>query len=236
MLFQGDAPEGSDTIQWPVIERDRVGWLRLIIWDKVKVPLCHYRVMHRKRVTSELHDSYFRLMMITQAIPKIAEVTYPNRQISEEIAEAWRRVHMWTNRPTNWTKGQLNCSQLETRCGRKATPGRRGLRALMNWGPEKMLIWCSKESQHPAEWTPASGEQERHNVDGHNNGVKILQFLFGLQLPLTRKPWVTLFEPLQIKWEVNILLKKTSCVCLSLSLHCYYCVVYDTAHENITLF
>ena len=42
MLFQGDIPEGSDTFQWPVIERDRVGGLRLMIWDKVKVPLCHY--------------------------------------------------------------------------------------------------------------------------------------------------------------------------------------------------
>ena len=71
MLFQGDAPEGSDIFQWPVIERDRVGGLRLIIWDKVKVPLCHYRVMHRKRVTSELHDSYFRLMTIKHSISKI---------------------------------------------------------------------------------------------------------------------------------------------------------------------
>ena len=71
MLFQGDAPEGSDTFQWPVIERDRVGGLRLIIWDKVKVPLCHYRVMHRKRVTSELHDSYFRLITIKHSISKI---------------------------------------------------------------------------------------------------------------------------------------------------------------------
>ena len=35
MLFQGDTPEGSDTFQWPVIERDRVGGLRLMIWDKV---------------------------------------------------------------------------------------------------------------------------------------------------------------------------------------------------------
>ena len=61
MLFQGDTPEESDTFQWPVIERDRVGGLSLIIWDKVKVPLCQYRLMHRKRVTSELHDSYFRL-------------------------------------------------------------------------------------------------------------------------------------------------------------------------------
>ena len=43
MLFQGDTPEGSDTFQFlPVIERDRVGGLRLMIWDKVKVPLCHY--------------------------------------------------------------------------------------------------------------------------------------------------------------------------------------------------
>ena len=42
MLFQGDTPEGNDTFQWPIIERDRVGGLRLMIWDKVKVPLCHY--------------------------------------------------------------------------------------------------------------------------------------------------------------------------------------------------
>ena len=42
MLFQGDTPEGSDTFQWPVIERDRVGGLRLMRWDKVKASLCHY--------------------------------------------------------------------------------------------------------------------------------------------------------------------------------------------------
>ena len=42
ILFQGNTPEESDTFQRPVIERDRVGGLRLMIWDKVKVPLCHY--------------------------------------------------------------------------------------------------------------------------------------------------------------------------------------------------
>ena len=48
--------------------------------------------------------------MITQAIPKVAEVTHPDRQTSEEIAEAWRRVHItaWefegNIRPTNWTE------------------------------------------------------------------------------------------------------------------------------------
>ena len=71
MLFQGDALEGSDTFQWPVIERDCVSGLRLMIWEKVKVPLCQYRLMHQKRVTSELHDSYFRLMTIKHSISKI---------------------------------------------------------------------------------------------------------------------------------------------------------------------
>ena len=61
---------------------------------KKKIPLYSHRLTHRKRVTSELHDSCFRSMTITQAIPKIVEVTYPDRQISEEIAEAWRRVHI----------------------------------------------------------------------------------------------------------------------------------------------
>ena len=71
---------------------------------KKEIPLYSHRLTHRKRVTC---DSYFRSMTITQAIPKIAEVTHPDRQISEEIVEAWRRVHItaWefegNIRPTN---------------------------------------------------------------------------------------------------------------------------------------
>ena len=45
-------------------------------------------------MTCEQQDSYFRSMTITQAIPKIAEVTHADRQISEEIAEALRCVHI----------------------------------------------------------------------------------------------------------------------------------------------
>ena len=36
-----------------------------------KIPIVHYRVMHRKTVTSELHDSYFRLVTIKHSISKI---------------------------------------------------------------------------------------------------------------------------------------------------------------------
>ena len=49
---------------------NRVGGNWWMKWDKV-IPMVHYRVMHRKRVTSELHDSYFRLMSIKHSISKI---------------------------------------------------------------------------------------------------------------------------------------------------------------------
>ena len=152
-----------------------------------KIPLYSHRLTHRKRVTSELHDSYFRLMTITQAIPKIAEVTHPDRQISEEIAEAWRRVYItaWkfegNIRPTNWTEGgQLRTvefeGQLEARCGRESHTRPKGLSgALIELGPR--------------------GERERHNVADHNSGGQNISVMFDLQLPPTRKPWTTLSNP-----------------------------------------
>ena len=48
----------------------------LIIWDRVKIPQYSQKLNHRKRVTSELHDSYFRLMIVKHASPKMSEVTY----------------------------------------------------------------------------------------------------------------------------------------------------------------
>ena len=56
-----------------------------------------------------------------------------------------------------------------------------------------MLIRCSKESHHQAEWV--SGPLVEHLENEKDTtltairvGVKILQFLFGFQLPLTHKP------------------------------------------------
>ena len=43
---------------------DEIGWGK-------KFPWYTHRLMHRKRVTSELHDSYFYLMTIKHAISKI---------------------------------------------------------------------------------------------------------------------------------------------------------------------
>ena len=36
----------------------------LTIWDRVKIPRYSHKLMHRKTVTCELHDSYFRSGMI----------------------------------------------------------------------------------------------------------------------------------------------------------------------------
>ena len=55
------------------------------IWDSVKIPRYSHKLMHRKRVTCELHDSYFRSMMIKHAIPRTAEVAYSVGQLWEEI-------------------------------------------------------------------------------------------------------------------------------------------------------
>ena len=73
-------------------------------------PTVPYIGMHRKKMTCELHDSYFRSMTITHAIPKTVEVTHPDRQIPEEIAGARKRVHIsaWEFEgniwQTNWTE------------------------------------------------------------------------------------------------------------------------------------
>ena len=70
--------------------------------------------MHRKRVICELHDIYFRSMMIKHAIPKTAEVAYLIGQLWEEIAWVWRCVPIspWefdgNIKPTNWTEDSEN--------------------------------------------------------------------------------------------------------------------------------
>ena len=176
MLFQGDAPEGSDTFQWPVIERDRVGGLRLIIWDKVKVPLCQYRLMHRKRVTSELHDSYFRLMTIKHSISEI------------QWAIVWALNYYLTQLSSSPRSScQEGSRQLETRCGKENHTRSRG------------------PLETPMEWTPASGEQERHNVTVITVGSRNYS-LCSVSSSLLHATLEQPFRTFAIKWEVNIFL------------------------------
>ena len=58
-------------IPMAVRRRNRVGGNWLTKWDKLKILWYFHRLTHWKRVTSELHDSYFRLMTIKHVISKI---------------------------------------------------------------------------------------------------------------------------------------------------------------------
>ena len=54
-----------------VMRGNRVGGNWLMKWDELKKFPWYTVLMHRKRVTCELHDSYFRLMTIKHSISKI---------------------------------------------------------------------------------------------------------------------------------------------------------------------
>ena len=147
--------------------------------------------MHRKRVTCELHDSYFRLMTIKHSISKI------------QWAIVWELNYYIIE--LSWGPKQLpvESRQLETRCGSESHTRPRGPSETPDgvWGPEKMLIRCHKESQHPAEW----GLGLRLNIkrtgktqhDGHNIGVKIWTLCSVSSSLSQQKTMNNPFEPLQ---------------------------------------
>ena len=159
-------------------------------------------------------------MTITQAIPKIAEVTHPDRQISEAIAEAWSRVHItaWefegNIRPTNWTeRGQLSSS---ARCGRESHTRPKGLSGA--------LIELS-----------SPGERERHNADGHNLVSKYFSYVRS-PAPSHTQTLSKPFRTLAIKWEVNIFLRSLyHCVFIIASVCIQYIYVYFCMNQQMRI-
>ena len=74
-----------------------------------KFPWYTHRLMHWKRVTCELHDSYFRLITIKHSISKIEWAS--NEYITQLTSTS-----------------QWSCSQLECRSGRESHTRPRGSR------------------------------------------------------------------------------------------------------------
>ena len=190
----------------------------LTFWPGLK---CHSKVMHRKEVTHsngsyerksrgrklademgrakkfpwythrlmhcELHDSYFRLMTIKHSISAIEWA------LNYYITQSRR-------------KSRASCSRVGNGVRRdvvgKATPGRGGTREpWLNWGPEKMLISAVKKASTqqsgPLDLRLSIRRTRKTQRDGHKSRGHNIAVMFDLQLPLTRKPWVNLFEPLQ---------------------------------------
>ena len=183
-----------------------VGRNWLMKWDELKKFPCYtHRLMHRKRVTCELHDSYFHLMTIKHSISKIEwPIEWPIEWVLNYYITQSRR------------KLSASCSRVGESYRREGSgKPHPAERALGNpdgvWGPERLLIRCSKESQHPAELTPGTTVEHQENekdttLTAISLGVKIFQFCSvssSLSLWNPTQP----FRTLAIKWEVNILLK-----------------------------
>ena len=96
----------------------------------------------------------------------------------------------------------------------KATPDRGGPRKSPDGVDPKTSGWASKRTR-------------KTQRDGHNSGVKIWS-LCSVSSILSHATLQQPFRTLAIKWEVNIFLKKSSCILSScvcrLSCVCYHCV------------
>ena len=138
--------------------------------------------MHRKRVTSELHDSYFRLMTIKHPISKI------------QWAIVWALNYYLTQLSSGCQSScQQNSRQLETRCGREGHTRPRG------------------PSETPDGEDPNIRRTRKTQRDSHNRGVKIWS-LCSVSSTLSHANLEQPFRTLAINWEVNMLLKNSSCV------------------------
>ena len=147
------------------------GWAWLTIWDRVKIPRYSHRLMHRKRVTCELHDSYFRLMTIKHANQKTGGSAY-----SIGMGElGWQygtglKSHATL---TDWCTGRkwpVNCMTVISAWWRSNMPFQRRRKCRFRW-PVMGRYWvgvnyyitectgnsislerrCGREKQHPAE-------------------------------------------------------------------------------------
>ena len=108
-------------------------WLKR--WDKVKIPWYTHRLMHRKRVTCELHDNYFHLMTIKHAIPKIlsGRLNYYITRYRQEVSEFGDKTSWWED------VGMRTCpKEARPPSPRLSSPGERERHTAMSGGAGKV--------------------------------------------------------------------------------------------------
>ena len=113
------------------------GQAYLTIWDRVKIPRYSHKLMHWKRVTCELHDSYFRSMMIKTCHSK----------------DSRSGIFHWPFMGRDWVGIELLYNSvhrkfkefLETRCGRESQHPAEGAS-----GPPIKEFWRSERWRNDA--------------------------------------------------------------------------------------
>ena len=170
--------------------------------------------MHRKRVTSELHDSYFRLMTIKHSISKIEWAS------SDYIIELSSRSQLnWVLVPVEFGAQGGSCG---TKCGRESH-----IRPKGPLGPDECALGLRLSS---------TKKRERHNVTVIRVGSRYYS-LCEVSSSLSHATLEQPFRTLAIKWEVNIFVKKSSCVFLLASFILRLSLLlcrYDAVDDYIT--
>ena len=106
----------------------------LTIWDRVKIPRYSHKPMHRKRVTCELHDSYFNSMTIKHAIPKTVEVAYSIGvgELGWQYGTGLKSHGTVTNRCTG-REWPVNCMTVISTRWRSNMPFQRRRKCIFRW-------------------------------------------------------------------------------------------------------
>ena len=152
----------------------------LTIWDRVKILRYSPKLMHRKRVTCELHDSYFLSMMIKTCHSKdggscIFRWPFMGRDWVD-VELLYNSVHRKFN--VSWRNDAVE----------KTAPSRRGPRdpRLSSWGSDQLEGRCWIEEHVPERLGPlgprlsSPGERERNAVIANRVGGQYVAVLFGL--------------------------------------------------------
>ena len=128
--------------------------------------------MHRKRVTCEMHDSYFRSMKIKHAIPKTAEVTHSDGQLWGDIEWAIELLY----------------NSVKTGC-------------QLVWRPEGVgdKMWQRKPSSSGELGPRASGWATQENGKETLMAMRVGR---SINFSSLRSPTPSHTQPFQINWEV----------------------------------
>ena len=146
--------------------------------------------MHRKRVTSKLHDSYFRSMMIKTCYSK----------------DGGSCIFRWPFMGRDWVGFELLYNSVHRKFNQswrydaveKTAPCRRGPRGyrLSSLRSDEFEIRCGRENQYLAEWAPRPPvEQSRRTGKKRERGKSIC-------CSSVWSPTPSHTQPFQIKWEV----------------------------------
>ena len=199
---------GSCIFRWR-----RRAWLT--IWDSVKIPRYSHKLMHRTRVICELHDSYFRSLMIKTCHSK----------------DGGSCIFRWQFMGRDWVGDELLYNSVHRKFNQswrnyaveKIAPSRRGPwnPRLSSWGSDELERRCWIEEHVPERLGPqAPGWAAQEN----GKETQLWPIEWGsICCSSVRSPTYNT-QPFQIKWEVYF---SKNCVVR------LYCVVVMHLHMSM---